>query len=77
MEEWKVFGSLTGSGQRRKQVGGNALASFLCCLCSRLPLCVLGGWGCAEDERLQIFTTWLTKYLYISKLDFNHRSFIY
>lgn len=38
-------------------------AVILCALFSRLPFCVLGGWGRAEDETLQIFTTWITKYL--------------
>lgn len=33
-------------------------------LFSRLPFCVLGGWGRSEDETLQIFTTWITKKLH-------------
>lgn len=36
---------------------------LLCYLFSRLPFCVLGGWGRSEDETLQIFTAWITKKL--------------
>lgn len=63
--------------RNRKWMGGNFLGlhgSFsLFYLFSRLPFCVLGGWGRFEDETLQIFTTWITK----KKLNFLTEPFIF